>query len=313
MNEEMPVEKPKSRITILVADPDETSRNVVSIMLHKLGYREVMEAAEKDEADEVIARFVRDNTGMAGLLGSGAPRETVDLDLLILDAGFSSAGGAAYLAGLRGRFKPDQLPVLAIGSNDAESRLAAALDAGANYVLRKPFSRDALKAALDSLLVPGGAPVIRSFSFAQAQPKREPKTPRSGPALSTPGGGPARPKAPPERASSSGGVSFHSRQRAQKGYSTDGEPTAVLIDGRIDGHYQEKVDVIGGGLNCFWARKVDGEEIVRLEYISARGRPTGMVAKDVPLERFMYTFHLCDEGNCPILSRLAGEKKRLNG
>ncbi|MGK7345678.1 MAG: response regulator [Candidatus Nitrospinota bacterium M3_3B_026] len=305
----MSAPKQKSKMTILVADPDETSRNVVSIMLHKLGYREIMEAVDKGEADEVIARLTRDNSGMAGLLGSSAPGETVDLDLLILDAGFSPAGGAAYLSGLRKRFKPDELPVLAIGSKDAESRLAETLDAGANHTLQKPFSRDSLRAALDSLLVPGGAPVIRSFSFAQPRQEQKREKPRNSPAAGDRPASTAPPKALMAERTASGGASFHSRQRAQKGYSTDSEPTAVLIDGKIDGHYHEKVDVIGGGVNCFWARKVDEEEIVRLEYISARGRPTGMVAKDVSLERFMYTFHLCDEGNCPILSRLAEEKR----
>ncbi|MBF0171235.1 MAG: hypothetical protein HQK87_09135, partial [Nitrospinae bacterium] len=90
----------------------------------------------------------------------------------------------------------------------------------------------------------------------------------------------------------------------EQSYSTSGQVTARLVEGAINGHYHEKVNVIGGGQNCYWARQI-AEDKVQLEILSQKGRTTGMVAKAVSLERFMYTFYLCKDDRCPILIRQA--------
>ena len=306
----MPTMTNKAKSKILVADSHENSRHIMAIMLHKLGYKTVLEAADREEAERELSRNIHENTGMAGLLGGAAPKETCDIDLLILDCDLAPRTGASYLQDLRRRFKPDQLPVLLVAMKGKERDLEAASRAGANDTLIKPFTSEAFRAKLDVLLGTGKAPVIQSFSFqgstggGEAKPASDKPEPKF---LAAPGAPVSTGQARQNKSPAGGRSSFVGRARAVS-YSTDGEPTAVLIDGKIDGHYHEKVDVIGGGQNCYWAKEVEGQDLVRLEYLSRNGRATGMLAKEIALEQFMYTFYLCEEQNCPILQRLAEER-----
>ncbi|MBI4665624.1 MAG: response regulator transcription factor [Nitrospinae bacterium] len=303
--------KPKEETKILIADSDEKSLHVISILLHRLGYPNVFEAAKRADAEMIINSNVSSNAGMSGLLGGAAPKEVCNLDLLVLDAGLDGGAGARFLFDLRRRFAPDQLAVLFTTTKENAEALALASKHGANETLLKPFSKEALNAKVETLVGSSRPPVIKSFAFpapaakpgAKAADKPAPRPVSlesaavKAPSKPAPGNG--------GKAPSTGGVSFHGRA-TQKVYSTEGEPTAQLIDGQINGHYHEQVNVIGGGQNCYWATQVEGQEKVRLQYVSAKGQPSGIDAKTVPLEEFMYTFVLCDEGNCPIMKRLAG-------
>ena len=302
--------KPKEETLILIADPDEKSLQIIPILLHKLGYVSILEAKDRETAETIIKTKSRSNTGMSGLLGGAAPKEATDIDLIMIDADLAPFGGVRMVADLRKRFGDNKPVIIFTAKEGKDDTFAAALQAGANDAIAKPFSKDMLGIKLNVLLGAEKAPKIRSFSFtptpkpapAPAKPKKEdPATAMQTATVKANGPAPTPP--------STGGVSFQSRGSGKKTYSTDGEPTAVLVNGKIDGHYHEQVNVIGGGQNCYWARRVGEQEKVRLEYLSAKGTPTGMEAKVVSLEEFMYTFVLCDESNCHIMERLAGERK----
>ncbi|MBI5815092.1 MAG: response regulator [Nitrospinae bacterium] len=328
--------KPKDKTRILVADSHETSQHVITIMLHKMGYENIFEASNKAQAEAIIKQNIRSNAGMSGLLGGAAPKEVCDLDLLILDADLAPDGGLPFLKALRTRFKPDQLCVLFTAMKGKESIFQIAGPAGANDFIVKPFSKDILSIKLEVLLGSDRPPVIKSFSLGAPAPakkalpappppkpngevgaafpfaaeKPEPAAPVAQvamPATVEPRMA-AKPASAPAAASrGTGGVAFHGRRVAQgPAYTTDGPPTAELVDGHINGHYHEQVNVIGGGQNCYWARETKDGDKVRVEYLSAKGTATGMEAKVVSREQFMYTFVLCRQDNCPIMKRLAG-------
>lgn len=302
--------KAKEEILILIADSDQKSLHIISILLHKLGYANILEANNREEAETVIKLNSRSNTGMSGLLGGAAPKEATNIDLIMIDAELTPGGGVRLIADLRKRFGDDKPAILFTAKDGMDELLAQALKAGANDAISKPFSKDMFGIKLNVLLGAEKAPKIKSFSFTppaskyvqiQAKPKKEePAQPAQATAVKVNSSPPAQPL--------TGGVSFMSRG-SKKTYSENDEPTAVLVDGKIDGHYHEQVNVIGGGQNCYWARRVGEQEKVRLEYLSAKGQPTGMEAKVIPLGEFMHTFILCDESNCSIMSRLAGERK----
>lgn len=323
--------KPKEESLILVADSDPKSLQVIPILLHKLGYMNVLEAKDREEAETAIKSNSRANTGMSGLLGGAAPKESMSIDLIMIDADITPGGGVKLIADLRARFGKDKPAILFTAKAGMDEVLTQALKTGANDAIAKPFSKDMLGIKLNVLLGSDKAPKIQSFAFTppsksaqtQAKPKKEeppirfaqPAALVKPAALLPPAMEPVRfPQAsaalkvngPAPSQSTKAGTSFVGRN-TKKTYSTDGEPTAVLLDGKIDGHYHEQVNVIGGGQNCYWARRVGEQERVRLEYLSAKGTPTGMEAKVVPLEEFMYSFVLCDTGNCHIMERLAGE------
>jgi len=322
----MAKQKKKSEIKILIVDTHEASRHVIAILLHKLGYKNVLEAGTAIDADTIISNHIHKNDGMASLLGGG-PTEICDIDLVILDYNTPPMNGLGYLASLRARFESGAVPVLFTAMKKDKDKLETAMDCGANQSLLKPFTQEKLGSVIMPMLSLEKAPIIKAFDFAakpkkpalvkpkRKEEKQEPALPESeskgkpvekrDPAIEL-----SRPKAKPAEKSKSGtgGISFR-RSGAGKKYTTENGPTATLVNGVIDGHYHERVDVIGGGENCYWAKQIDGQDRVRLEYLNAKGKSTGMEAKIIPLEQFMYTFYLCEEHGCAILARAEADAK----
>lgn len=289
---------------ILIACSDDKSRSIINIMLHKLGYQNVVEAGDVDEASKVVSGFTKSNAGMAGLLGKSAPSIVCELDLIVLTSELLPSHGLTYLESIRKIFPASELPVLFITNSDKD--LDDASEAGANDTIVKPFSQNSLGVKVNGLVGGKKAPVIKSFGFSASdettgfgkeKKKEKQKTEEPEPeAIKVDG------TAKQASGGSAGRASFYRRGKAQT-YSTDGGPTAELIDDKVDGHYHEKVDVIGGGQNCFWAAQNNSDEKVRLEYLSPKGKKTGVEAKKIPLEQFMHTFYLCDENNCEIIKK----------
>ncbi len=98
-------------------------------------------------------------TGLAGLeaVVSGHP------DLIVLDLGLPDMNGVDLLRMVRA---VDQVPVIVATAQDRESSIVAALDAGADDYLVKPFGAAQLGARARAVLrrrapAPTGAPVLR--------------------------------------------------------------------------------------------------------------------------------------------------------
>ena len=107
--------------------------------------------------DEAIRRFLRitlRNNGYvvfeaAGARAALAAVETVHPDVLILDLGLPDGDGVEVARQLRDR---DQIPILVLSVKDQEEDKIAALEAGADDYLTKPFGVRELHARLRVLL-----------------------------------------------------------------------------------------------------------------------------------------------------------------
>ncbi len=103
---------------VLIVEDDRPMRALLAAALGKQGYRV-----------EPVA------DGNAAL----AAAETGDFDLLLLDWVMPGLGGMETLQRLRERFGPTELPVVVVTSIDDSKEVVAALEAGANDYVTKPF------------------------------------------------------------------------------------------------------------------------------------------------------------------------------
>lgn len=122
---------------ILVIDDEPQIRRFLDISLRAQGYQ-VLHAADA-------------GTGVATLATQG-------VDLVILDLGLPDLDGRRVLAELR---QWSRVPVLVLTARDDEAEKVAALDAGANDYVTKPFGVQELMARLRAMLrtqaLPDGA------------------------------------------------------------------------------------------------------------------------------------------------------------
>ena len=119
---------PSSPARLLVIDDEPQIRRFLDISLRSQGYAVVQ--AETGEA------------GLAALAASGA-------DLVILDLGLPGMDGHAVLQSLR---QWSQVPVIVLTVRAGETEKVAALDAGANDYVTKPFGVQELMARVRALL-----------------------------------------------------------------------------------------------------------------------------------------------------------------
>ncbi len=113
---------------VLVVDDEPQIRRALGINLRARGY-EVDLAESGEEALELAARR--------------------HPDVVVLDLGLPGIGGVEVIAGLRGW---SQVPVIVLSVRDAEADKVAALDAGADDYVSKPFGMDELLARLRAAL-----------------------------------------------------------------------------------------------------------------------------------------------------------------
>ncbi len=109
----------------LVVDDSRAVRMIIAKTLRDLGY-EVREAANGREALEVIAV------------------EKTAVKLVLADWNMPEIDGLELLKQLRRISTPDSLAVVMVTTETGMGRMAAALAAGANEYVMKPFTRDIL-------------------------------------------------------------------------------------------------------------------------------------------------------------------------
>jgi two-component system KDP operon response regulator KdpE len=113
-----------SETRVLVVDDEPQIRRALGINLKARGYDvELAESGEK--ALEIAAR--------------------AHPDVVVLDLGLPGIDGVQVIEGLRGW---SQVPIIVLSVRDAESAKVAALDAGADDYVTKPFGMDELLARL---------------------------------------------------------------------------------------------------------------------------------------------------------------------
>jgi two-component system KDP operon response regulator KdpE len=115
-------------VRVLVVDDEPQIRRALGINLGARGY-EVELAESGEQALELAARH--------------------HPDVIVLDLGLPGIGGVEVIEGLRGW---SQVPVIVLSVRDAEADKVAALDAGADDYVTKPFGMDELLARLRASL-----------------------------------------------------------------------------------------------------------------------------------------------------------------
>jgi two-component system chemotaxis response regulator CheY len=76
-------------------------------------------------------------------------------DLVVLDLNMPDIGGLEVLEFVRGQDKLRQLPIIVVTTRGDDSSRARALQAGASQYMTKPFTPEAILAAVQSLLEAG--------------------------------------------------------------------------------------------------------------------------------------------------------------
>ena len=288
----------------------------MDIMCRKLGFTNVADSDSMKQFNSELKNRIDVADGMAVFMGKKAlPKLTVDL--FIVDWDSPPGGVVSFMKDLKSKFS-GKYQFIVVADKKHVSSLGAALKAGAYDCLTKPFMLSEFKEKLEEALSGKERVVVKSFDFGGAakesqkkgygvNPFAVSKEKKSTPVVSgkavTPqvkAQEPASDKPAKAPAPGSGRASFYGRPGAPIRSDT---VIATLQDGKIDGHYHQKVDVIGGGENCYWARET-GDDQVQLEYLNAKGEATGMEAKIISRDDFMHMFYLCKEHGCQIMKNL---------
>ena len=119
----------------LVVDDSKAIRMLLAKTLRELGH-EVIEAANGREALEVI------------------DREKDPIRLILADWNMPEVNGLELLKRLRAQPELASVPVVMVTTETEVEQMAAALDAGANEYVMKPFTRDILVEKLQLAGVP---------------------------------------------------------------------------------------------------------------------------------------------------------------
>ena len=306
----------------------------MDIMCRKLGYGSLTAADSMNVFNTELKNHVDTASGISAFMGKKAlPKLTVDL--FIIDWDSPPGGIVSFIRDLKSKYS-GRYNFIVVADKKHTSSLDSALKAGAYDCLVKPFQISEFKEKVNEALSGREKLLVQSFNLVAAsdaskkqgfgqnpfavqkeeapaegkkaveskpvkpQEKRQ-ATPTISHIETKPVDRPPPPVSRPARSSVGGRSSFYGSKSAAARRSDT--PTATLIDGKINGHYHQKVDVIGGGENCYWARETAVDK-VRLEYLSAKGEPTGMEAKVIDRDDFMHIFYLCEEHGCNILRQL---------
>jgi two-component system sensor histidine kinase ChiS len=125
------VHMPMLNQTIVVIDDEQSFCDVVAEILRSFGY-EVHTAYSVEQAIPLL--------------------EQHDTTLIILDIMMPGIDGLTFIRHLRTRDRFAELPIIISSAKFLESDRTAALEAGANLYLPKPFSAGDLRQAIETLL-----------------------------------------------------------------------------------------------------------------------------------------------------------------
>ena len=133
--------------TVLIADDDADHRELMTLALTRFGHT-VAEAADTHAAERILARG--------------------GVDAVLLDVRMPTESGIDFCRRLRTDPAYAAVPVMFVTADVNDHRILAAMEAGADDYLTKPFHRAELGARLDNLLLPRAAAPARPVAAAHA-------------------------------------------------------------------------------------------------------------------------------------------------
>jgi len=292
-------------------------------MCRKLGCANVADSDSMKQFNAELKNRIDAADGMTAFMGKKAlPKLTVNL--FIVDWDSPPGGVVRFMNDLKSKYS-GKYRFIVVADKKHASSMGAALKAGAYDCLIKPFMLSEFKEKVEEALSGKERMVVKSFDLTGASENAQKKgygvnpfaissENESSPEVSNKAvTQPVKPpepepepisekpvKAAPVSTPGTGTASFYGRSGGPVRSDT---PVATLKDGKIDGHYHQKVAIIGGGENCYWARETEGDR-VQLEYLNAKGEATGMEAKQISRDDFIHMFYLCEEHGCQILKNL---------
>ena len=117
--------------TVLIADDDADHRELLGIALHRLGH--------------VVIEATDTRTAMQAVAAGG-------LDAVLLDVRMPGESGIDLCRRMRGHPNTATVPIMFVSADVNDNRIVAALRAGADDYLTKPFHRAELGTRLENLL-----------------------------------------------------------------------------------------------------------------------------------------------------------------
>ena len=133
--------------TVLVTEDDPDHRELLTLALRRFGH-DVVEAQDAAAAGRALA---------AG-----------NIDAVLLDNRMPDESGIEFCRRLRADPATATVPIMFVSADVNDHRVLAALQAGADDYLTKPFHRTELGTRLDNLLLRRGTAATRSATAANA-------------------------------------------------------------------------------------------------------------------------------------------------
>ncbi|MEV6347045.1 response regulator [Actinoplanes sp. NPDC051851] len=133
--------------TVLIADDEVDHRELLTLALRRAGY-------------EVVS--VANAAAAVDALGRGG------IDAALIDVRMPGRSGIELCRDIRGNPATESLPIMVISADVHRNQIMAALHAGADDYLTKPFGREDLAQRLAHLLRRPGSEALRSAASSRA-------------------------------------------------------------------------------------------------------------------------------------------------
>jgi two-component system chemotaxis response regulator CheY len=115
----------------LVVDDSVTMRRIIINALQRIGYTDVVEAADGQDALDRLDQSV---------------------GFIITDWNMPNMSGLEFARAVRGTLVGQSLPILMVTTRGAREDIVAAVDAGVNNYILKPFTPSVLKEKIERLM-----------------------------------------------------------------------------------------------------------------------------------------------------------------
>lgn len=279
-------------INILLAVEDPQLRETLKLLLNEqLGLWDITAAASATEVLAEIKKSSGQAAGMSALLGgmTATPSKKCGFDLVLMDWNMDGVHEFASLKEIRKLHDRKALPVLLITKQRDKEEIQAALVAGATNFLFTPITADLLNKKFQEVLGRKldfkAQAALSVFQKQDGKEKREEKKPEKKAQVLT------------------GGASYHAKRILTEEEAKFSVAKLLSPADKIEGHFHQFVDVVGGGKNCYWAREITaeaGEAAIELEYLTPKGKSSGHHANTISREAFMASFYVCTVENCSL-------------